>query len=56
MNEPKRIEHMIKFMGDNLSEWEEGFVRSVEAQFKRKGTLTDDQYDKLEQVFEGSEG
>ena len=51
-NEPKRIEHMIKFMGDNLSDWEQKFVESIENQFKAKGTLTDAQYDKLEEVFE----
>lgn len=48
-----RIELIFKLMEyDNLTEWEEGFVESVEGQFNRKGFLTQDQYDKLEEVLQ----
>lgn len=52
MINPKRIEHMLKFMNtDNLSDWEEKFYASIEQQFKTKGTLTELQYEKLEDIF-----
>lgn len=34
-----------------LSEWEQGFLPSVRRQFARKGTLTEPQYQSLEQVY-----
>lgn len=35
-----------------LSQWEEEFIASIEAQFEEKGTLSDGQIEKLEQIWE----
>lgn len=57
MNEPKRIKHLIFMLtaptgSAELNDWEERFIASIEQQFARSGTLTDAQYDKLEEVYE----
>ena len=50
-----RIEHIFKFIEyEKLNDWEDRFVASVSDQFDKRGTLTDNQYDKLEEVFERS--
>lgn len=36
---------------NSLSDWEERFVESVEKYFKRHGDLTEDQENKLEEIF-----
>lgn len=36
---------------DALSEWEQQFVASVRRQFAQRGTITEAQYQKLEQVY-----
>lgn len=36
---------------DALSEWEEGFVASVREQFARKGSLSEKQYLRLEEIY-----
>jgi hypothetical protein len=36
---------------NDLSEWEERFVESVEKYFKGHGDLTEDQENKLEEIF-----
>lgn len=54
-NEPQRVKHILEDVTDAIdtcNEWEQSFVRSVEEQFRKKGELTDGQYDKLEQIWE----
>jgi len=36
---------------DDLNDWEQEFVESVETRFKTLGFLTERQEDKLEQIF-----
>ena len=36
---------------DDLSDWEEKFVESVEKYFKKHGDLTEAQENKLEEIF-----
>ncbi|KKN56719.1 hypothetical protein LCGC14_0569480 [marine sediment metagenome] len=51
--DPDRIKTIFLLMEyDELTEWELGFVESVEKQFNANGELTEPQYDKLEEVFE----
>jgi hypothetical protein len=35
-----------------LTDWEQDFLESIEQQFKGRGVLTDNQYNKLEEVYE----
>ena len=55
-NDHKRIEWLLLCVtspdGVELNDWEHKFVESVEKQFKQRGTLSDGQYEKLEQVYE----
>lgn len=37
----------------NLTEWEEDFLASVQTRFDRQRTLTDPQFEKLEQIYAG---
>lgn len=37
---------------DNLSKWEADFLLSISDQFDEKGTLSDRQCDKLEQIYD----
>ena len=49
---PSRFKMIMKFMDwDKLSDWEHDFVISVEKQFKRRGTLTEKQEEKLEGIY-----
>ena len=51
--DPKRIKMIFRYMEhDRLNDWEENFVESVERQFRTKEELTDDQYKKLEEIYE----
>lgn len=36
---------------ERLAEWEQGFLPSVRQQFARKGTLSEPQYQSLEQIY-----
>jgi len=50
--EEDRIDMMFKFMEyEKLSDWEDGFVVSIEEQYENRGTMTRAQYEKLEEVF-----
>ena len=54
MNEPKRIQWILDDLlnnVDNFGDWESEFIVSVSDQFQEKGTLTDKQYDKLEEIY-----
>lgn len=54
-NEPRRIKWLMEAVTDDidkLTEWEQGFVQNVEAVFRRSGSLSDGQYDKLEKIYE----
>ena len=55
MNEPKRIQWILKclaFPEVELNDWEQQFYEDIEKRFNTRGTLTDNQYDKLEEIFE----
>ena len=50
--EEKRFEHIMGYLDfDDLNDWEQEFVESVETRFKTLGFLTERQEDKLEQIF-----
>lgn len=54
MNEPKRIQWILDNLSEphiEMSEWEEKFFESIGKQFERKRSLSDAQYDKLEEVY-----
>lgn len=49
------IRYMLEFCEnklDSLSEWEANFITSIRDQFDSKGTLSDRQCDKLEQIYD----
>jgi len=53
-NEPRRIKRLLEIVTDDIdkcTEWEQAFLRSVEEQFRKKGALTDSQYDTLEKIY-----
>ena len=48
----ERIKMILKHLDfDLLTDWEEGFVISVEEQFKRKGNLSELQEEHLEEIW-----
>lgn len=54
-NEPQRIKWVLDGVTDDIdkcSEWEQGFLRSIEEQFRKTGSLSDKQYDTLEKIYE----
>ena len=55
-DEDRRIDDMIRYLtGDgapSLSDWEEEFIDSVKEQWEHRGSLTDRQIEKLEQVYD----
>ena len=52
-----RIELIFKLMEyDNLTDWEDDFVASVDSYFEERGSLTITQYEKLEEVFKRAAG
>lgn len=44
------LEHCKGFMRE-LSQWEQGFIESVNERFERGGELTEKQIDRLEQIY-----
>lgn len=53
--DPERIDEVIEACQDNsdrLNAWENGFLESVADQWERNRELSDDQIDKLEQIYE----
>jgi hypothetical protein len=51
VNEPRRIKWLLDCLSnEDLSDWETAFVESVSDQFEKKKSLTDTQYDKLEEI------
>ena len=52
MNTPDRVKWIIEALqGEDLSGWEQGFVDNVQKQFEKRGTLTDPQAEKLEEIY-----
>lgn len=54
-NDPKRIKWTLEAcidVIDECTEWEQGFLRGVEEQFRKRGSLTDSQFDTLEKIYE----
>jgi hypothetical protein len=39
-----------------LTDWEQKFFESVEKQYKERGSLSDPQFDKLEDIYERVQG
>lgn len=53
MPDPKRIKWILECLqGEELTDWEQKFVDSVQSQFERKGMLSDAQCEKLEEIHE----
>jgi hypothetical protein len=56
MSDPKRIKWVIECLqGETLSGWEQSFVDSVQRQFESKGTLSEAQCAKLEEIHEAKQ-
>jgi len=54
-SDPKRIKHVLEAVTDDidkLNEWEQSFIRNIEETFRKRGELSDGQYDKLEAIYE----
>lgn len=56
-DEKNLVAHMLEELdalaqADQLSDWEQGFVTSVDDQFGRYGRLSDKQLSKLKEVYE----
>lgn len=54
-NEPRRIAWLMENVTDDIdkcTEWEQSFVRSVDEQFRKKGEISDKQYDILERIYD----
>lgn len=41
-----------EYAWEKLTDWEQTFLRSVRGQFKKKGTLSEAQYQSLERIYE----
>lgn len=53
-NSPNRIKWILDDLlnnVDNFGEWESKFITSVSDQFQQKGSISDKQYDKLEEIY-----
>ena len=51
--EKDRIEHIFKFMAyDNLTDAQHDLIVSFEEQFQRRGSLSERQFEILEDIFE----
>jgi len=51
--DPDRVRTIFLLMEyDELTDWESNFVVDIEDKFNKGRTLTEPQYDKLEEVFE----
>jgi hypothetical protein len=51
----KMISYMLATIAieyDELSPWEQNFIDSINEQFQNKGTLSDRQCEKLEQIYD----
>lgn len=52
----KVINYMLSYITneqyDELSSWEQNFIDSINEQFEEKGTLSDRQCEKLEQIYD----
>jgi hypothetical protein len=42
----------LKTPSEELSTWEEDFIESLTEQFDERGTLTDRQFEKLEDIYD----
>lgn len=57
MNIEDRIKHIFQFMEyDELTDAQHDLVVSFEGQFERKGRLSEDQYEILEDIFKKTSG
>jgi hypothetical protein len=55
----KRIEWLMLCLASpeiELTDWEQKFFESIEKQFKERGTLSDNQFSKLEDIYERVQG
>ena len=51
--EKERIDHIFKFMAyDNLTDAQHDLIVSFEEQFQRRGSLSERQFEILEDIFE----
>ena len=52
--DPKRLHEVFASISENmqsLSKWEQNFIESVSDKYDRRGWLSDNEMDKLEQIY-----